>query len=335
MGYHVNFGTHAFAVPGVVADHFLRLANEVQLKVLLYLLRNDDIQLATAQAAAFLKMEEEQVEEALQFWAQANVLELDGTVQSFPFVVPTTPAQTTAPSVSIPEQPATVQHSSRDIKLDPTEIAAMLEESQELRDLFALSEKMMGRPLNHMEHRSLLWIHTYLNIRSEVILTLLGYCISIEKYSISYVESIAIRWESEGILTLVQAETEIQRMKKEHTYIDALQKMFEMKRKPTTQQKVYIDAWQNAGYSMELLQYAYEITIENIEKLNFKYMNTILEGWVQQGATTLEQAKALRTSSISKPNRKRKQPEPLTNQEVEEMNDYLSLVNRFKEDEEN
>ncbi|MDE5563805.1 MAG: DnaD domain protein, partial [Oscillospiraceae bacterium] len=323
--------------PGVVADYFLRLANEVQLKILLYLLRSSDTQLSTAQIAAFLKIEEEQVDEALQFWAQANVLELDGAVQSFPFAVPTTPVQPeiAVPSAQVSEQTAAVQRSSRDIKLDPSEIAAMLDDSQELRDLFALSEKMMGRPLNHMEHRSLLWIHTYLNIRSEVILTLLGYCISIEKYSISYVESIAIRWESEGILTLVQAEAEIQRMKKEHTYIDALQKMFEMKRKPTTQQRVYIDAWQTAGYSMELLQYAYEITIENIEKLNFKYMNMILEGWAQQGATTLEQAKALRMATVSKSSRKRKQPEPLTSQEVEEMNDYLSLVNRFKEDEEN
>ncbi len=334
MAYHVNFGAHAFAVPGVVADNFLRLANEVQLKVLLYLLRIGDAQLSTAQIAAFLKIEEEQVEDALQFWAQANVLQLDGVEQSFPFTVP---AQSEAAVLvtPAPEQTASVQRSSRNIKLDPAEIAAMLEQSQELRDLFSLSEKMMGRPLNHMEQRSLLWIHTYLNIRSEVILTLLGYCISIEKYSISYVESIAIRWENEGILTLVQAEAEIQRMKKEHTYIDTLQKMFEMKRKPTTQQKTYIDAWQTAGYSMELLQYAYEITIENIEKLNFKYMNTILEGWAQQGVTTLEQAKTLRTSTVSKSSRKRKQSEQMTEQEIEEMNAYLSVANRFKEDEQN
>jgi DnaD/phage-associated family protein len=108
--------------------------------------------------------------------------------------------------------------------------------------------------------------------------------------------------------------------------------MFEMHRRPTTQQKQYMDAWQTAGYSMELLQYAYELTIENTEKLNFKYLNAILENWQKQGITTVEQAKALSNSTAVKKKSTGKGNEKLTSQEIDEMNDYLSVVNRFRKE---
>lgn len=326
MGYQIRFGTSAFAVPGVVADHYLRLANAVQLRVLLYVLRHADAEVTPAQAAAFLKMDEEQAEEAFQFWEQADVLDSGRVLPVLPEA-----AEVQEAPVSVPDAApmAAVQRSSKDIKLDPSEIAAMLEDSQELKDLFALSEKMLGRPLHHMEHRSLIWLHSYLNIRSEVILTLLGYCISIEKYSLSYAEAIAIEWERQGIVTLEQAETEIQRLKREHTYIEQLCRMFEMKRKPTTQQRAYMDAWQAAGYSMELMQYAYEITIENIEKLNFKYLDKVLKGWTEQGIANPEQARLQQGGGTFR--RKQADTGP-TEEEIEMMNAYLSVANRFKED---
>lgn len=332
MGYHINFGASAFAVPGVVVDHFIRLANETQLKVLLYLLRHGDAELSVSQTAGFLKLEEELVEEAFQFWSQANVLDTGEISSSQPFT-PSLQPPTAPPSATSPVPLTNVQRSSKEVKLDPSEITAMLKNSQELTDLFALSEKIIGRLLNHMEQRSLVWLHSYLNIRSEVIVLLLNYCVSIEKYSISYVEAIAVRWEQEGILTMEQAEEEIQRMTKEHTYIDQLRRMFEMKRNPTKSQMEYITAWQNAGYSIELLQCAYEITIENIEKLNFKYMNTILEDWAAQGAATPEQAKQLRSNASAKTTRSRKkQDAPLTDKEIEEMNAYMSLTKRVKKE---
>ncbi len=326
MGYHINFGNHAFAVPGVVADHFIRLASETQLKVLLYLLRHGDEEVTAEQAAAFLHIGAEQAEEAFTFWAQTNVLDMGRTpVQTVPDVtaVPQ-PIPAAAPS------PA-VQKSSREIKLDPSEIAGMVEDSQDLKDLFFMAERTIGRPLNHMEQRSLIWMHSYLNIRSEVIMILLNYCISIEKYSIHYAETIALRWEQEGIVTMKLAEEEVFRMTKEHTYLTELRRMFEMKRNPTTKQKEYIAQWKAAGYPPELLQYAYEITIENIEKLNFKYIDTILKGWAEKGITTLEQAKQEQSSTPGKKPYKKKE-EQMTEEEIEKMNAYLSLANQFEED---
>ena len=329
MPYLVNYGNSVFAVPGAVSDTFLRLADEVQLKVLLCYLRHMQENITAAQIAAFLHIEEARAEEALQFWTQADVLQLQGAAPGhFAFAVPQAVPAAAPPA---PQPKAVTQRSSREVKLDPSEIASALESSQTLAELFALAEKRLGRPLNHMEQRSLLWICQYLGMPCELILMLLEYCISIGKYSISYAESIAIRWESEGILTLTQAEEELDRMKQKHGYMEELRSILELKRKPTTKQQAYIDDWQAAGYSMELLKYAYEITVENIDKLNFKYMDTILKGWAAQGATTPEQAKKLRKNT-PRSRKKRKGYAPMTEQEIAEMNDYLSLVNRFEED---
>ncbi len=326
MDYQVNFGCwgNVFAVPTAVVDHFLRLASDVQLKVLLYLLRNGGQNVSAASVAEYFRITEEQAEEAVEFWIQANILQPSheaAVKQQFAFHPP---AEAVPQPPKLEERPKT-QRGSKEIKLDPSEIAHTLERSQELKDLFQCCENLFGRLLNHMEQRSLIWIHSYLGMRSEVLLTLLGYCVSIDKVSMSYAESIAISWMEQDITTLEQAETEIKRLTAEHSYLSRIRRMFEMQHAPTSQQKKYIELWRTAGYSMELLQYAYEITLESIEKLNFKYINTILEKWTAQGITTPEQAQKLRkASSASK--------SAATAQDPAELDEYLSVVNRFRKE---
>ncbi len=349
MGFQVNFGNAAFAVPGAVVDHFIRLAGEKELKVLLCVLRRPEETITADSVAAYLHIDTEAAQEALDFWVQADVLRRgeSAPAASFSFAVPaaSTPVQEAAPAVAPVTTPAAAetplldispvssQRSSREIKLDPSEIAAAVEGSQELSDLFSLAEKTLGKPLNHMEQRSLIWMCQYLNMPGSIILMLLEYCVSIGKYSISYAESIAIRWQSEGITKLEDVESVLQQMAKEQGFISELRRRFEMKRSPTSKQKAYIDLWQKAGYSMELIGYAYEITVENIEKLDFKYINTILESWAVNGVKDVAAAQALREQPKENRAKKSARQEPMSQHEVDEMNDYLSVVNRFKEDE--
>ncbi len=333
MEFEVNFGCwgNVFAVPSAVVDRYMHLASAAQLKVLLYLLRHNGTTLSSAEIAAVMQLSEETAEEAVEFWEQAGVLCKPGKpAEQFSFMQ-TTPLPAEKPE-SLAENPPTkktdakVQRSSKEIKLDPSEIAHSLESSQPLKDLFVCAESLFGRMLNHMEQRSLIWLHQYLGIRSEVILTLLGYCVSMDKVSMSYAESIAISWVENDILSLEAAEAEIRRLTEARTFTAGIQKTFGMNRKPTTQQQTYIDNWKLSGYSMELITYAYELTIESIDKLNFKYINTILEKWNEAGITTVAQAKEGRQNYSKK---KQTDSNGMTEQEVAEMNDYLSLVNRF------
>ncbi len=341
MGMQINFGNTAFCVPGAVVDHYMRLASETQLKVLLFLLRHNGTNVTLADCAAFLRITEEQAEEAVAFWQQTEVMH-EGAIpaSAFSFAAPVSavPAQTTAPAVTAASEaspsvsPVSAQRSSKEIRLDPSEIAAEIEKSPELSGLFVLAEKSLGRPVNHMEQRSLLWLNQYLNIPTEVILMLIEFCVSIEKYSISYAESIAISWQSEGIVSLEQAEAEIKRMTREHTFTDEIRKRFELKRSPTTKQRAYLEQWQKASYPMELIQYAYEITVENIEKCDFKYIDTILRGWAESGIRERKDAEALREKPKTAAVKPGKPAKPMTQREVDKMNSYLSAVNRFKKE---
>ncbi len=327
MEYQVNFGCwgNVFAVPAAVVDHFIRLASETQLKVLLYLLRNAGQGIDAARIAEYFRISEETAEESIAFWIQANILqptkETGSAQEQFSFMLP--PAA--EPAAPVKTEKTRVQRSSKEIKLDPSEIAHTLEQSPKLKDLFSCTEMLFGRMLNHMEQRSLVWIHDYLGMPSEVLMTLLGYCVSINKISVSYAESIAISWMEQDITTLPQAEAEIKRLTTEHTYLSQIRTMFEMQHSPTSQQKKYIESWRTAGYPMDLIKFAYELTLEKIEKLNFKYINTILEKWTSQGITTLEQAensqKAFAASRVE-----------TSSQASAEMDEYLSVVNRFRKD---
>ena len=134
-------------------------------------------------------------------------------------------------------------------------------------------------------------------------------------------------------MSMEDAETELKRMERDHTFTGEIRKRFEMHRKPTPGQQEFIDQWQQIGYPMEMIQLAYEKNIENKECLSFPYINKLLADWWEQGARDAESAKKCKFDSKKYSTRKKKDTSaPLSQQEQEEMDAYLSLVNRFEED---
>ncbi|MBR3630119.1 MAG: DnaD domain protein, partial [Oscillospiraceae bacterium] len=276
----INYGSHVFAVPGDVVDHFIRLADETQLRVLLCFLRSDGNSSAE-QIASYLKITPDKAEEALQFWLQANILSDNGTAApGFAFAAsaaesqkmpaeaqkkPEDPQPAAAPAAT----PLIIHDTSQNVKLDPSEIAQKLNADSELSGLFTMTEKKIGTPLKHSYQRLLIWLYDELNLPAEVIYTLFCYCADISKSDPGYIETIAVQWVKDGITTLELAVEEVNRMLSYHSYENELRRMFYMKRPPVSSQKKCMERWQAAGYSMELLHYAYEVTVENTEKLSF------------------------------------------------------------------
>ena len=61
---------------------------------------------------------------------------------------------------------------------------------------------------------------------------------------------------------------------------------------PYYQQQEYIDQWREKNVPVELLRYAYEKTIEQIDKLNFEYIAKIILSWTASGFKTISDVKA-------------------------------------------
>ena len=306
-----------FAVPNSVVDNYIKLANEASIKVLLYMLRNANQSIKSASIAAALNITENQVEEAFVFWENANIFPKSATVDLTAAGNSTVNTSEPAPS-PVPKKKAVIQERA-DYNTNPSEIAQRVEASEDMKCLFTMSEQAFARPLTHSEQRGLIWIHDYLGLSTDVILMLVTFCISTEKGSIKYIETVAADWTEREINTFDKAQSEIKRLEESQGYNNRIMKIFSMNRKPTSKQQTFIDEWRAKGYSFELIEYAYEKTIESIDKLNFPYMNKILENWHEQGLSTKSQIDGFKKNDNSEQKK----------EYSFDLNDYKSLVNNF------
>lgn len=291
MEYKANSGIWGtmFGVPCVVADNFLKLATGQQLKVLLYLLRCSGRNCSDEEISLNTGVSPQEAADAVLFWQQVNVLTPQRTTaDSVPELSMSAPAS--QQTEIIPKQPAVKPELPKRQELPPSEIAEVMKNSSDISELFKVAESALGK-LNYTQQNSLIWMYNYLGLRKEVIVTLLFYCIKISKTNSPYIEKIACSWAENDINTLAAAEEEVGRMCASYEYTDKIMKMFEMNRRPTPRQGEFITSWKNSGFSTELIQLAYEKTIDKINKLSFDYINKILLSWKDSGFTSPEQVR--------------------------------------------
>ena len=294
MKYEINLGiwNGVFCVPNVVADDCLKLARGNDLKVLLYLLRNAGLPFDEKEIAEYLSITGEQVEESVSFWKQRGIIEINENGSLIPHDVMTSSGakqmtNSTARSNSL--------DSVRKIELDrtpdftPKEIATTVRGSEKAEYLFKHCEMLYGRPLKHNEQRTLMIILEDVCLPVEVAMILIDYCFSVKKATPAYMRAVALSWVESGIVTIEKAEEKAAELTNLDSAINRFKKMFEVTSTLSKQQKEYIDKWVNAyGFSDEMVNEAYQITLNATGKLAFQYMNKILEGWHANGITTPE-----------------------------------------------
>lgn len=338
MNFMANSGIWGtmFGVPCIVADNFLKLATGAQLKVLLYLLRCSGRECTDEEIAVNTGITPQEASEAVMFWQQVNVLsqnqaapvQSDNSLMTAPSAIheanmtPPQQQQTAPTAVAANSSSANVAHPRR-ANLTPSEISAVMKESSEISELFKTAESFLGS-LNHTQQNSLIWIYNYLGLKTEVIITLLSYCVSIEKTNSGYIEKIACSWSENEINSLESAQEEVARLLKTRDFTSRIMKAFEMKRKPTTKQSEFIAQWQKTGFSIELIHYAYEKTIEKIDKLSFEYINKILLSWKDSGFVTVQNVKDAETSY-----RKNKNNGSKSDNDDFDVDKYKIFINNF------
>lgn len=323
MDFTTNSGVWGtmFGVPHVVADNFLKLATGAQIKVLLYILRCSGRTLSDEEISRNTGVPVPEVADSVMFWQQVNVLEgqakPSAIVQSSPkpVEIPTVPqqAQPEIRQTSVPRQKQ---------ELKPSEISDILENSSDIFELFKIVESTLGT-LNHTQQNSLIWMYNYLGLKKEVILTLVQYCINIEKTNSGYIEKIACAWAENDINSLEAAQEEVQRLTRFNDFTGMIMKKFEMTRRPTTKQGDFISQWQSDGFSIDLIGYAYEKTIEQINKLSFDYINKILLSWKESGFTTVKNVRDAENSY-----KKNKKPSQGTSG-PSDVDKYKVVINKF------
>ena len=303
-----------FAVPNAVVDNFIKLASGEAVKVLLYMLRHSGQSLSSKDIASALNIREEQVEEAFVFWENANIFSSSVPAETVP--EPKGPEPVAVKPVETPKKAAVPDRSNYNIS--PSEIAARIEGSEEIKGFFFTAESIFGAPLNHTQQRSFIYLLDYLGISAEVLLMVIAYSVKTGKKAVNYIEQVAYDFNERGITTLELAQKEIKQLEDRYTYTGRISRIFDLQRRPTKQQQEYIDIWQEKGYSFELIEYACEDAVNKGKGINFPYVNGMLSNWEKAGITTVEQAMG-----------EKKQYEKSTGDSSFNINDLIPLANNF------
>lgn len=302
-----------FEIPEIIADKHLKFASGEQIKVLLYVLRHPEKSQSAHAIAKFLKMDEADVEDCLQYWVLTNILEDEETAAKEKDIAPAK-EKTEKPAEPIKfvpgqkKEPETVKSEEKVEYTKPSqaEIAARLDESAEIRSLFSDLQSKLGKTIGYDGQATIICLYDHFGLPAQVIFMLVDYCVSIGKTGYSYIEKAGSSWAEQEIDTVEKAAKKIDSLNK----INKLWNKFAIaygfpNGKPTANQVKYISRWLDEfKMSFDMICLAYEETLERTGKISWSYTDKILANWHENGLKTpddVEKAAKNRSAAAKKP----------------------------------
>lgn len=274
MAYKVNFATFAgaFNVPKEVAQS-LKLTNEKQLKVVLYILANLSEEISAPKISEKLSIPQPDVDEALDYWVQNGVLVGEKEVK---------------PVAAEPPKKV-VLNNARPSRGD---VARRGLEDKNLSMLLSEAQLKFGRNLKTNESAGLVWIYDDLGLSVPVVLLLLQYALSEGSLNITFLEKTAAKWAERGIDDVIKAEKYITDEANKKLAWRRVEKAFGIEhRKPSQKESDLAALWLGEwGLSEELLNAAYDECVNQKSKFNMSYTAKILENWHKDGIKTAAEA---------------------------------------------
>lgn len=298
MSYSVNPSAFRsiFAVPTEIVDKHIRLANEHQLKVLLWILRNSADNPDIDEMCKALKINKSDATDYLQYWVLTGVL--SGTDDTY--------AETTSAETSVSPTKAEIKteikpqkKNDKDDEIPPpskpssAEILTRLEESPEIGYLFNEAQVKLGKTIGYDGQCTLLLIHDHYGLPVEVIFMMIDYCVSIGKSNYSYLQAVGKDWGLREIDTLEKAAEQIAVLRtsnslwKEYAIAVGLSNT-----RPTPRQLEIVRHWsEELKYGLDMIILAYETNVDTTGKYNLNYVNRVLDSWHEKGYRTPEDVK--------------------------------------------
>lgn len=285
MSYSVNPTAFKsiFAVPTDIVDKHIRLANEHQLKVLLWILRNSPDCPDIDEMCSALKMNRSDAIDYLQYWVLTGVLSGDNGE-----IAAEIPKQA---EISVKETPIIHKVEAQPAlasKPSSAEIATRLDESPEIGHLFNEAQAMLGKTIGYDGQCTLLLVHDHYGLPTEVIFMMLDYCVSIGKTNYGYIEAVGKDWGTREIDTLDKAAEQISILRN----TNSLWKEFAAcagisTPRPSMKQTEFLRRWGNElKYGIDMIMLAYDEMANHTSKLSLAYIDKVLSNWHSKGYKT-------------------------------------------------
>lgn len=174
------------------------------------------------------------------------------------------------------------------------EINTAAKEDKQISGMFYQAETILKKALSPSETELLFSFHDWLGLPVEVILMLLSYAAKKGKTTKRYLETVAIDWADKGIDNFEAAEAYVSELEATDSAENKVRSILGIyNRGLSSTERKYIKLWVNElKIPTELISLAYDRTVEYTGKLSWSYMDKLLQSWIANGCTTVDDVKA-------------------------------------------
>ncbi|HBL84217.1 MAG: hypothetical protein A2Y17_07820 [Clostridiales bacterium GWF2_38_85] len=254
---------------------YINSASAVELRVIIYLCANS-CGFDNDEVCNELKIKREEFEAALSYWRGAKLIALDGEQLETPKKVSTTKVNT-------------IQ------TYEPDLLAKKVNEDNKFKLLGNyVAERFEKAALNKNEINSLFYLYDYIGISVELLYGIVEYCVENDRKAMNYLVKTAISmFEDQGIDTYEKLENYMAVRRSLNDNVTKFRKLAGIAdRGLSSKEKTTFSTWfEERQYQFEMVELAYDITVDKLQKYNMNYINAILERWYSEGVTTYQQAK--------------------------------------------
>lgn len=235
---------------------------------LLYLYIKSSGALVLSQAAQALQMDEPRLQLALSLLTQLGLV--------------------ASAAAEPPRQPEPHRYTEQDV-------AQAQHRDQSFQLLVGEAQRRLGRTLSGEELKTLLGLHDFLRLPTEVIGLLIHYCIQRGRSrgasrapSMRVIEKEGYLWAEQGIDTVEAAAAYMNRQLQQYAAVGRYQALLGVQgRRLTAGEERYLLQWAQQRLPDEVIALAYERTCLATGGLKWPYMDAILRRWDEQGLRTV------------------------------------------------
>lgn len=247
----------------------VKSASAEELKTLIYFFAEPETSVADAARATGLTVA--QIESAVAFWRGASI-----------FTESTCKRKTVA------------SDSSAYRNYDSETLSSAIEDNEDFSLICRVACDNLQKQLTKNDYSSLYYLYDFVRLPAAVICGIITDCCANGKRSLQYIFKKAIGLYEDGIDTYDKFEAYLTKREAINGNIGKIRKLCGMgDRALTSKEKKLFDCWFGEwNISYELVELAYEKTVDATGKVTFSYMNSILRRWHESGFATAEDVKA-------------------------------------------
>ena len=308
----VKLYASAFSVPAKIADEMLERCSGEQLKVILCILRNPEID--DGQIAEKTGLSPETVAECADYWIDAGIIVSDnndlGTLSS------EKDNEEMAKTVSAPKIMPLLKPSQEEIDI-------ALGKSRSLRNLFNEAQQILGKTYGYTTQSMLYNIVYYFGLPQDVANLLLHFAKYADTCSQNEILNIARNWSENGITDCSAANDYITKATKGRKLFSELAALTgNADTSPTFAQYEFLCKWILWGFDAKAVAKAHEIMKADKETgtlnyRNFQYMDKKLKLWHEAGLHTVEEIESAPANALEPKKKSKSKPKKETSFDIE------------------